>query len=82
MKIIIEKVIDNKLAQLVLCSDNLTVNIIYDGICIDSSAGGTWANLNGSGLEEGYLDMIVSSYLDNKKAEDLFNKELEGFGWD
>lgn len=81
MKIIVEKVKDNKLAQLVLCSDNLTVNVIYDGICIDSSSGGTWDNIKSDFIEI-YLDMIVSSYLDNKKSEDLFNKKLEGFGWD
>lgn len=81
MNIIIEKVKDNKLAQLILCDDNLTVNVIYDGICIDSRSGGTWDNIKFDFIEI-YLDMIVSSYLSNKKSEDLFNKKLEGFGWD
>ena len=62
MKTIIEKVIDNKLAQLILDAD-LTVKVVYDNICINSSAGNTWNNLNGSGLEEAYLDMLVFSYI-------------------
>lgn len=80
MKVIVEKVKDNKLAQLILCNDSLTVNVVYDGVCIDSSSGNTWGNIKSEFIEI-YLDMIVSSYLDSKKYEDLLNKELESLGW-
>lgn len=41
MRIVLEKVIDNKLAQLVLLNDNSTVKVLYNGVCIDSSEGNT-----------------------------------------
>lgn len=38
MKVIVEKNINNSLAQLILCDDELTVNVLYNGEIIDSSA--------------------------------------------
>lgn len=80
MQIIREKVINKNLAQLVLCSDNITVKVFYRGKCIDESAGGTWANLCDSDLEEQYLNLVVSNFLKtikgtNKLVEDM-KKEL------
>jgi hypothetical protein len=45
MQVIMEKTINNKLAQLILCDDNITVKTLYDGKCIDSSAGNTYNNI-------------------------------------
>ena len=80
MQIVLEKVIDNKLAQLVLADDNITVQVIYDGIVIDESAGGTWNNIS-NGLEEGYLSIIIDSYLEHSVQDIQFNKLVKRFRW-
>ena len=80
MQIVLEKVIDNKLAQLVLADDNITVQVIYDGVVIDESAGGTWNNIS-NGLEEGYLSIIIDSYLENSVEDIEFNKLVKSLRW-
>ena len=72
MKIIVEKIIEGKTAQLVLSDNELTVKVIYDGKCIDESNEATWANLKDSGLEEGYLNIYVETYLDSKIVDEEF----------
>lgn len=78
MQVIIEKTIKNKEAKLVLADDNVTVQVIYDNIVIDTSAGDTWKNLNGTGLEEGYLDVVVNSIIDEQSSYDAEFEEMKG----
>lgn len=69
MKVILEKIIKNKLAQLVLCDDNITVNVVYDGEVIDSSGGGTWENIKDElWFQEFILSDTVSEYLMEKDS--------------
>ena len=69
MKVILEKIIKNKLAQLVLCDDNITVNVVYDGEVIDSSGGGTWENIKDElWFQEFILSDTVSEYLMKKDS--------------
>lgn len=82
MKIVLEKVIDNKLAQLVLLNDNSTVNVLYNGVCIDSSGGNTWNNMKDEDLLDSYLDLIVESYLTKARESEEFNKLCEELGWE
>lgn len=81
MKIIIEKIIEGKTAQLVLSDNELTVKVIYDGKCIDESNEATWANLKDSGLEEGYLNIYVETYLESRVKDKEFDEKLKEAGW-
>ena len=82
MNIVKEKVIDDKLAQLVLLDDNTTLNVLYNGICIDTSKGNTWNNIKDEDLLDCYLDLITESYISNSKEKDEFNKLCEELDWE
>ena len=82
MRIVLEKVIDNKLAQLVLLNDNSIVKVLYNGVCIDSSEGNTWNNMKDEDLLDSYLDLIVESYLTKARESEEFNKLCEELGWE
>ena len=82
MRIVLEKVIDNKLAQLVLLNDNSTVKVLYNGVCIDSSEGNTWNNMKDEDLLDSYLDLIVESYLTKARDSEEFNNLCEELGWE
>ena len=74
--VIKEKTINNKLAQLILDEDNITVKVIYNGVCIDSSSGNTWNNIKDEDwLQESMIDFAVTC-LGDKKDKD-FDKMLE-----
>lgn len=78
MQVILEKTIKNKEAKLVLADDNVTVQVIYDNKLIDTSAGDTWKNLNGTGLEEGYLEVVVNSIIDEQSSYNAEFEEMKG----
>ena len=80
MKVIIEKIIENKVAKLVLASDNVTVQVWYNDKLIDESAGGTWKNISG-GLEEGYLDITVDTHIESRHKDNDFNNLVKKLGW-
>ena len=82
MKVILEKIIKNKLAQLILCDDNITVNVVYDGEVIDSSGGGTWDNIKNTDLVCEYLTLIVEDYIERKEEHLAFMAILEEEGWE
>lgn len=72
MKIVKEKIIDDKLAQLVLLDDNITVNVLYDGVCIDSSGGNTWNNIKDEDwIQETLIDFAVKEVSKEVDAEFL-----------
>ena len=72
MKIVKEKIIDDKLAQLVLLDDNITVNVLYDGVCIDSSDGNTWNNIKDEDwIQETLIDFAVKEVSKEVDAEFL-----------
>lgn len=72
MKIVKEKIIDDKLAQLVLLDDNITVNVLYDGVCIDSSSGNTWNNIKDEDwIQETLIDFAVKEVSKEVDAEFL-----------
>lgn len=79
--IIREGVVNNKLAQLVLKDDGITVDILYGGVCIDSSAGGTWSNIKDTDLIDAYLSMIVDSYIQRISGDKAFEDLLKEMGW-
>lgn len=81
MNIIKEKIIDDKLAQLILDDDNITLKVVYEGICIDESAGGTWENIKDGEMIGGYLDVIVYSYIDKIANDKAFEEAWKGLGW-
>lgn len=69
MKVILEKLVKNKLAQLVLCDNNITVNVVYDGEVIDSSGGSTWDNIKDElWFQEFILNDTISEYLMEKDS--------------
>lgn len=80
MKVVVEKNIQGKLAQLILQADGVTLEVMYDGECIllDREI---WEDLKGTDLIEVYLDMTVESYLGDKVCEEEFNKALLEEGW-
>lgn len=72
MKIVKEKIIDDKLAQLVLLDDNITVNVLYDGVRIDSSGGNTWNNIKDEDwIQETLIDFAVKEVSKEVDAEFL-----------
>lgn len=79
VKVVSEKSIQGKLAQLVLQS-GVILKVIYDGECILSDSE-IWGDLRGTDLIEVYLDMVVESYLDDKVHRDEFNKTMLEEGW-
>lgn len=70
MKVIKEKTINKKLAQLILEDDNITVSVLYDGNRIDSSAENTWNNLKDEDwIQDAYIDLVVDEVLENKTVD-------------
>lgn len=82
MKVVASKLINNKLAQLVLKEDNVTVQVVYDDKIISESSKGTWDNLKCSDLKKSYLNLIVLSYLDNLNSKENFEEFLKKVGWE
>lgn len=63
-----------------LQDDNIIVEVLYNGECIDLSANNTWNNIKDSDLIEAYLDLVVGSYLKQIKSNkflDEISKELD-----
>ena len=72
MKIVKEKIIDDKLAQLVLLDDIITVNVLYDGVRFDSSGGNTWNNIKDEDwIQETLIDFAVKEVSKEVDAEFL-----------
>lgn len=70
MFVVKEKIIKDKLAQLVLEDDNITVSVIYDGICIDSSGGNTWNNIKDEcWIQDAFIDMAVNEFTHEADSE-------------
>jgi hypothetical protein len=77
MKIIKEKTIENKLAQLILCDDNITVQIVYDGKCIESSAGNTYNNIKDEDwAQEAFLDFAVTDLIEKETIDPIFESMI------
>ena len=81
MNVIIEKAIYGKVAQLVLMDDGITVNVVYDGKIISSSAGNTWNNICDAGMKEEYLDITAEGYAEDAIENDEFEKRCKELGW-
>lgn len=74
MKVVKSIEIQGKDAKLVLLDDNITVQIIYDGKSVSSSAGQTWNNLKDENwAQAGIIKIEVENYLKNQETM----KELE-----
>lgn len=74
MKIIKTAIYDNKVAQLVLKDDGVTVDIIYDGKVISSSGGNTWNNMkDDEAVQECMLYIHIQGYI----SESTNDKTLE-----
>lgn len=81
MQIIKEKIIKGKPAKLVLCDDNITLNVLYDSICIWSNTNNAWKNLKEGNLEEAYLELAVDYYINKNKHNEEFENKLRELGW-
>lgn len=75
MKIIKTKSIDNRIAELVLLDDGITVQIIYDNQIISSSGNNTWNNIKDDGwAQEAILELETSSFIKRSKTKALLEK--------
>lgn len=75
MKIIKTKSIDNRIAELVLLDDGITVQIIYDNQIISSSGNNTWNNIkNDEWAQEAILELETSSFIKRSKTKALLEK--------
>jgi hypothetical protein len=78
MKVIFEKVINDKLAQLVLCDDNITVNTLYDGVCVNSSSENTYNNIKDEKwIQEAILDLEVNCVLRKNNVNDEIQSMID-----
>jgi hypothetical protein len=81
MQIIMEKTINNKLAQLILCDDGITVETVYDGKCIDSSDGNTYNNIKDEKwVQEAFIDSAVADLIDSKTIDPIFEEMVKELG--
>lgn len=55
--------------------------LAIEGVCIDKSAEGTWENIKDGDMIEGYLDVIVYSYIDKIANDKAFEEAWKGLGW-
>lgn len=75
MKIIKTKSIDNRIAELVLLDDGITVQIIYDNQIISSSGNNTWNNIkDDEWAQEAILELETSSFIKRSKTKALLEK--------
>jgi hypothetical protein len=82
MKVIMEKTINSKLAQLVLCDDNITVKTLYDGKCIDSNDGNTYNNIKDEKwIQEAFIDSAVQEILHKTEVDTELDEMLKEIGW-
>jgi hypothetical protein len=81
MKVLMKKVINNKLAQLVLCDDKVTVKTLYDGKCIDSSAGNTYNNIKDEKwIQEAFIDFAVQEVIKKETKDPIFEAMIKELG--
>lgn len=80
MKVILEKMIEGKSAQLLL-DENKVVNVVYDKILLSSNEGNTFNILESNNMLEDYLDMLVESYLKDKRSDEEFEEVCKNLDW-
>lgn len=80
MKVILEKMIEGKSAQLLL-DENKVVNVVYDKILLSSNKGNTFNILESNNMLEDYLDMLVESYLKDKRSDEEFEEVCKNLDW-
>lgn len=80
-KILYEKVVNAKLAQIILEEDNITVSIIYDSVCLYSNILDINLVLTDFSYDS-FLDLFIEYHTSKAKTEaelDFVCKDLEGF---
>lgn len=80
MKVILEKMIEGKSAQLLL-DENKVVNVVYDKILLSRNEGNTFNILESNDMLEDYLDMLVESYLKDKRNDEEFEEVCKNLDW-
>ena len=80
MKVILEKMIEGKSAQLLL-DENKVVNVVYDKILLSRNEGNTFNILESNDMLEDYLDMLVESYLKDKRSDEEFKEVCKNLDW-
>lgn len=80
MRVILEKMIEGKSAQLLL-DENKVVNVVYDKILLSSNEGSTFNILESNNMLEDYLDMLVESYLKDKRSDEEFEEVCKNLDW-
>ena len=80
-KVLYEKVVNAKLAQIILEEDNITVSIIYDSVCLYSNILDINLVLTDFSYDS-FLDLFIECHTSKVKTEaelDFVCKDLEGF---
>lgn len=76
MQLILEKLIDDKVAQLKL-DDKKILYIIYDGETLEAKGRETWKHMEIPEVREIYLEVYIEDYLRNKNKQDELQKAYE-----